>query len=506
MKVAWIVAAVVAAALAGCTGDPETPEADDVQVDPPAPADHILDGTVEPTGLEAPGFSLLGALAEGGPVYGAGEPSIWVHLDGTVYAAFPGCDSGPYYLLPNLPGQERCEHGLVYRSDDGGATWKRLNRAGDGRLTDEGPAANGDADVTVDAAGTVYTSDLGGGIQVFRSDDRGAAWSHVGDVVPEGHWADRQWMAAGGPGHLVMAWMGGTDQPFTRQVAVNTTFDGGKTWTGVEYLGDGIGWLGTAQFAPDGGVYVPFTQNDGNSVFSLRVAHSPDGGVTWHDMDTGATVTRSTQGGHWAGVLMAPALDVTGDGTVVYAWSEEVLDPTGQTATGTVVKAMALRNGSWSEPLVLSDSEQAVQPWVTGGAGDRFAITWYAGNAPGDSELNGGAWDVRAAVVDGIGDQARVVAATIDEGVHYGPLCSTGSGCVGPYDRALLDFFESDLLPDGRLIVIYPADPLTEGGAIQMRIAVQDAGTRLLERPGAAEASDTFTATATATVSPAPQR
>lgn len=491
MRFLLVVLSLALLSFAGCLDDEP---ADDLAVPPAEVAvpNHVLDGATEPEGLEAPVFDLLPRIAAGGPIYGAGEPSIWAHLDGTVYAAFPGCDAGPYYLLPTLPGQERCEHGLVYRSDDTGATWTRLNREGDGRLTDDGPAANGDADVTVDAAGNVYTSNLGRGIQVLRSTDRGDSWDHVGNVVPDGHWADRQWMAAADEDHLVMAWMGGTNQPFTRQVAVNTTFDGGETWTGVEYIGKGIGWIGTAQFDPMGTeVSIPFTQNEGNDVFSLRVAHSPDGGRTWHDVDSGVTVKRSAQGGHWAGVLMAPALDVTGDGTVVYAWSEEIVDATGLTATGSVVKAMALKDQVFSEPVVLSTSEQAVQPWVTGGAGDRFAVTWFAGSMPGDSEINGGVWDVEAVMVDGLASGSPdIVRTTIDEGVHYGPLCSTGSGCVGPYDRALLDFFESDLLPDGNLVVIYPADPLTEGGEIDIRVAVQSGGTPLFQRSQQAAATE----------------
>jgi hypothetical protein len=42
-----------------------------------------------------------------------------------------------------------------------------------------------------------------------------------------------------------------------------------------------------------------------------------------------------------------------------------------------------------------------------------------------------------------------------------------------------LDFFESDLLPSGELVVTYGADPVADGKYIDVRVAVQDSGTPL---------------------------
>lgn len=491
-------------ALAGCIAAPQpvTPAADPGPV-PPAAA-HVLAGAVEPEGLEAMAFAVLGAVARAGPAGGFGEPAIWAHLDGTLYAAFPGCDSD------RLPGGQarRCVHGPVYRSDDAGAAWTRLNAEEDGHLAeDEDSRANGDNEVTVDAAGAVYASNLGNGIKVMRSDDRGATWTYLGNATPENHWADRQWMAAGQPGHLIVTWMGGDNaaDPPQRAVAVNTTFDAGGNWTGTTYLGEDIGWLGQVAMDPrdDGIAYIPFTQGPNTSgmdadptglsgivdlyspaEFQLLVGRTLDGGATWDVVDTRARVQRPAGTGQWSGVLMAPALDVTGDGTVVYAWAEDVPGPAGAWSMGSMVRFVASKDGgaTWSEAVTVSERPTSIMPWVTGGAGDRFALTYYATDTMVDGDYVG-LWDVMAAVVDGAGTaEPQVQPSVVAAGVHEGGLCARGGLCyVTGSDRTLLDYFESDLLPDGRLVVAFPADPVDGGKYVELRIALQSGGSPLIE-------------------------
>lgn len=489
--------------LAGCAEDAQDGEA--VAAAPDPAAAHVLQGSVEPAAFEAPTFQVLGAVATGGPGYSAGEPSIRAALDGTLYIAFPGCDS-PGSILVSVPGTEQCEHGVLYRSTDGGATWSRLNRRGDGRLSDDGPAANGDAEVAIDAAGIVYTSNLGSGIQVHKSLDGGATWEYVANVVAENETADRQWMVAGQPGHLIEAWMrtGSNVTAGARDVAINATFDGGATWTGTSYLGDGIGWLGPVVLSPDGRfAYVVYTQPLPGGVdavllsqqdCAVMVGRSLDGGRTWSDLDTGARITTNLQGGHWSCVNMAPALDVTGDGSIVVAWSEDVESASDLTAQGAVVKATVSHDlgSTWVEPFLVSGAgalgpETAIFPWVAGGAGDRFAVTYYANAVPADPDYAAAVWDLRVAYVDGSGDDARIHRVTIDQGVHEGGICSRGGACLlTASDRFLLDFFQNDVTPDGRLVVAYPANPAAGARFLEIRFAIQDGGSLLLERPAPA--------------------
>ncbi len=499
---------ITLASMAGCLGD--DPSNKPTTTNPPpttTPATHVLVNSLEPQELEAPTFNALGAIARGGPAYGAGEPSIWAALDGSITVAFPGCDRG-FYLV-TLPTQQQCDHGLIYRSTDDGTTWTRLNRDGDGRYTDDGPAANNDADVAVDAAGTIWASNLGGGgIQIHRSTDNGTTWTYVTDVVPENQGADRQWMATAGPGHLIVTWM--RTSP-SRDVAVNTTLDGGQNWTGTFDLGSGIGWLGSVQIAPNGQTaYIPFTQPvtgtnlliAGTQEFGMYVARSMDGGLTWEVLDTGARWKTPLTGGHWSGVHMAPSLDVTGDGTVVLAYSIDryatlANSVTTPTSTGASIMVMQSHdNGTtWSQPTplpalteispgIFTDATSAIMPWVTGGAGDRVAITYMQTTSPLDNDYGGTTWDIRATIINGIGTENQErVEATIDTNIHQGGICTRGSSCLlTGSDRALLDFFEADLLPDGRLIVTYPADPLTNGKYIEIRIGIQNGGTPLLVR------------------------
>jgi hypothetical protein len=320
----------------------------------------------------------------------------------------------------------------------------------------------------------VYASNLGGGgIQVYRSTDGGTTWTYLGDLVPDDHSSDRQWVATADEGHVITPWMGGGNGT-DRAVAVRTTFDAGDSWTNLTYIGENIGWLGTVQFAPDGEhAYIPFTQrlpDDEKHAFdygkfALHVARTDDGGETWETVDTGARVTTSDTGTHWSGVLMAPSLHVTGDGSLAYVYSEEVTDPTGTRAPITRVNIVASPEGgdTWNEPTTISTTEQATMPWIAGGGGDRAMGTWFTSPVAGDSDYVG-QWNVQAASLDGIGTgEPDVERTTIAENVHTGRICARGGFCLFTgSDRALLDDFENDVTRDGRLVVTYPADPATD--------------------------------------------
>ncbi|MCA1813096.1 MAG: hypothetical protein LC624_03980, partial [Halobacteriales archaeon] len=67
---------------------------------------------------------------------------------------------------------------------------------------------------------------------------------------------------------------------------------------------------------------------------------------------------------------------------------------------------------------------------------------------------------------------------TVASNVHQGGICSLGGSCVN--DRTLLDYFESDVLPDGRLVVAFPEDPVTDGKSVTLRLAVQEGGSPLV--------------------------
>ncbi|MBI4393467.1 MAG: hypothetical protein HY556_06695 [Euryarchaeota archaeon] len=479
--------------ISGCVSTTPSTASNGILPPPVEGATHALAGATEPVGLEAPLFALGKRVLK----TTGGEPGVAAALDGTLYLTMPGCDLQGEPAVTDATAGSTCRHGLVYRSDDAGSTWKRLNKGTDGRLMDDNKSfANGDAEVAIDSVGNVYSSNLGAGIKVLMSADRGETWSYLGNATPDGHWADRQWMAAAGDGHLIVTWMGGAESEL-RQVAINSTFDGGKTWTGIVYLGDNIGWLGQVQFEPSGErAFIPFTQPlDMATVpmdptglggfllartYGLFVARTQDGGLTWDVVDTGARVPAPATGLHWSGTLMAPALDVTGDGHVVYAWSEDVPDPAKVTSTAAKVRLVSSADwgATWTKPLDVSTRMSAIQPWVTGGAGDRVAITYYASDTPLDTDMVG-VWDVMATIVDGVGSSSpKIVTSTVAEKIHVGGICSRGGLCLAN-DRNFLDYFESDLMPDGRLVVAFPTDPPEGGKTVHIFVAMQSGGTPL---------------------------
>lgn len=432
----------------------------------------------------APTFRLLGAIARGGPGYGAGEPSVEVGPSGNILVAFPGCDQGVGTLV--LIGSSGCANGPVYESKDDGASWVRQNGAG-GLLGSPGRAANNDAEVAVDDAGNAYATNLGTGLPMYRRVAGETTWRYVSNPVQSNVWSDRQWMAAEGNGHVIVGWMGGVGS--ARQAALRATFDGGVTWAPVQFLGNNIGWIGAIDFAPDGTAYVVFTQGTGaNNVvgmprtFMLLVGKSTDGGRSWSVIDTGLRTKNAETAYQWPGVMMAPSLAVADTGRVVLAWSEEIRDPANMTKmAGQVNVAWSTDGGaSWSAKLPVSSRASTIMPWIAAGASDRVVVSYFASDVPLDPDRVG-YWDVQASFLDLAAATPTPTEVVVDRGVHEGGICSTGSGCftLSPGDRSLLDFFQVNAMPDGRAVIAYPADPLVGGKYIDIRVAIQDGGPTL---------------------------
>ena len=473
--------AILVLLLAGCASKPAP-----VAVAPPPPPPQEMRVLPAATSAFDSSKQLVFPAAPAIATGFLGEPTLVSDSNGSLYLTFPGCPTG-----------STCNNGPVYRSDDLAASWSYLNLA-NGSLAPKAAKANGDAMVAVDGAGTLYASDLGTGIPVFTSHDRGASWAPSTNVVPKGESADRQWSWGGPRGMAVEAWMATAP---ARAVAVSVTHDGGGNWSKLQAFDASVGWVGPIAGSADGkDLWVGYTKPldtdqdpTGDALLAdpkveLRLLHSADSGATWKVQSTGHVITKDPAKAQWPGTLMAPIVARTGDGTLVYAWSEERLDA-GARAAGTQASVYSMTskdNGTtWSQPLLLSGARTAIMPWVVGGAASRYAVAYYAADDVKVSNDYEGTWDVDYTVAD-----AHTLASGHVAGkVHTGGICAKGGVCgLTLSDRSLLDFIGGALLPEGRIAIAYCASTgmpgpsttgLLGGDGTSVHVAVSEHGVGL---------------------------
>lgn len=469
--------------LAGCASpNPPGPDSD------PAPAVGEY--------ARALTFTQLGAIGRGWTVL-TGEPSLAVAPDGALFARHLGCDDSVAYLadlggheLAGASGRTTCIHGRTLRSQDEGKTWSLLNDPVTGRLSDEAPAGDGDPDIAIDAAGSIYTVDMGCEqttlsdpqencrfvhLIAHRSDDRGDSWAYLGEILPTGEQNDRPWITAADAGHIIVTWWDPESSPdHPAPLDVRTSFDGGRTFSEAKRIREGIGWLGKPQFARDSlHVYIPFTVPDPpdpsstQRVYALHVGRSVDGGRTWEDIDTGVKVS-ARRDSHRSGLAVAPNLAVTRAGHVAWLYTDRVPATGGATESRVVVKATwSFDAGStWSPPVEISRTPSAIMPWGAALPDGHLVVTYYANKLEGDPNYVG-LWDVEVAVVDL--ESGAIAHGVVAPDVHRGGLCSSTLAC----DFSPREFFQNAVLPDGRIAVVYSTDPVEGGKFVEIHAAIQ---------------------------------
>jgi hypothetical protein len=445
-------------------------------------------------GVGAPSVTKARAQTAGPPVFDqvgvtaqtlGGEPGIWVDKltnPPTVYVVEPQL---------GVP---------VWRSNDDGQTFTAIP------VTTNG--GGGDSDVVTDADSTVYVSDLlsSGGvldttIPVSTSFDRGQSFDHLVELDPpaSGVVWDRQWNAAEGHGHVVIAARGGGYVDWVSR-------DQARTFTGPHMIDASANTGGPIVFSRDGSIlYGAYGKLTPASEEEVRFAKSLDGGETW---TTGhvATIPTDTPG--------FIVLDVDDGGNLYVTWSQSAGGPLSPLVTYSqsqpVYVAVSTDTGNtWSTPINLSgNGHSAIFPWVAAGEAGRANVAWYQANDPiidngPDLGKPTTTWDiVMAQSIDATSATPHWDKKVVVSGFHTGSICTGGLSCVGPqnagllnapnpYDRRVLDFFEMAIDPNGNALIAYPKDrPQTTGDPFDiiepfsdLLVARQVDGTRLRTTP-----------------------
>jgi hypothetical protein len=315
-------AALLAAALAGCTG--------------PAPADGPGPGPAP----ARPAF-LLGNATQVAPVpNNQAEAVVTVAPDGkTVLTCFHGL------FQQTSPG---------HASTDGGATWRQLAFP-----PEAGPGGDCETALLEDGSWAFLASTVAGAT-VLVSRDQGATWT-VNQVtaIPTNGLADRPWLAGVG-NELWLAYMPLNFQPGT--VGFTKSADHGRTWSTPVWVGtpgpDTVSVRHGHPVVTPEGVQVPMVRYEPSGLGPrvVQVASSKDG-ASWslEEAYRGAAVV-----GDW------PSMAVTEAG-------DRLLLVTGtHNGTRAILGLHQPPGGAWSQPFPVHaprSPQSASWPWVDAGNG-----------------------------------------------------------------------------------------------------------------------------------------
>lgn len=423
----------------------------------------------------------------------AAEPSIRAAADGTLYITAPaGLGSG---TTPRVADNEVLTAGgggdLLWRSDDGGTTWRHLGSY-------DGAAGGGDSDIVTSPNGTVYASGLTlACITLSRSTDRGQSWlaNPVGGCggLPVD---DRQWndvyreeavFTAWGNialGHIQVARAGTAAVVAQSAPPVQVSQEANYQWPGVLDVDqrDGsvyVGWNTTG--APNdcdagptacGGRPASSDEPDEIRLAVLDKAGQPVSGSPFLVAARSADTFDSFVG-----------VDTGRDGTVHAVWSERHPE---SAQTWTVLASSKDKGRTWSTPVKVNQAPATTAfPWVSAGDAGRVAVTYYGTAAGGRSpETVNGDWAVWSSLSTDGGATFTEVKATPT--MHKGPICTSGTGCAAG-TRDLADFMESDYDKNGCVVVTYTdnsRDVVTPTGTRTTNAAERIAFVRQVAGPG----------------------
>lgn len=286
------------------------------------------------------------------------EPMVVQHPAGALFAAGYSRAEEEFTDPPNL-----------YRSDDGGVTWSRVDV---GTVAD-GALGNSDVDLAIGPDGALwfltmgFDRSVGEGTHVAVGVSRDTARTWRWHEVSRTRFDDRPWIAIASDGTAHVIWNDGAG-------VRHATSSDGEAWTEHARI-ESRGGSSHLAIGPGGEIAVRITPlsasgsrtDDGVD----RIAVSDDGGVSW-------TVRAAPGTRDWAGDASTPAavprwvepLAWGPDGTLFSLWSE-----------GTTLHFGRSRDGAatWTTDVIVRDSVPVYYPLLTAGPGGALAASWFSG-------------------------------------------------------------------------------------------------------------------------------
>ena len=406
----------------------------------------------------------------------AAEPSIRGSRDGSLYIVAPqGLTAGI------RPDDDTKGGDVIWRSDNGGRTWKFLGSYDD-------RAGGGDADIAPDRSGDLW----GSGLTLVNttatySEDKGESWK-VNPIGTVDTVVDRQWIET--YRNKPFAFMT-TGEISTQQIVLsrlellpNDTPTVVKTIR-VSDPTEQYQWPGEIAVANHRNfVYVGY-----NNSFDSPTDENRDRDnivVTRSTLDLNTTkrfIVAKSRGDTFDSFV---AVDSDKAGNVYAVWTERRPKGKGGRYGRTNSYLARSRNlgKTWSKPIKLNNrrARTTTFPWVVAGSKGRVAVAFYGTRALGPSPEavhKKGArpprWKVWVSYSrNAAGRKPRFVKKrALRKTIHKGNICTSGTGCSSG-TRDLLDFFQLDLDACGEIIIAYTDNS---------RDVVTRQGTRPVNRP-----------------------
>ena len=394
----------------------------------------------------------------------AAEPSIRAARNGNLYIVAPQ-GLGSSRPIDDEGGD------IVWRSTDGGKNWTFLGSYDDA-------AGGGDADIAPDRSGDLW----GAGLTLVNttatySTDDGDSWT-ANPVTTLDSGVDRQWidtyrnepfafMSTGTPDDMALMRL---ELAGSAPIVVNQV--------SVSEVGETYQWPG--EIAVDSKrsfVYVAYNNASDSATDEDTLRDNII--VTRTNLDLTETkhfVVAKTLGDSFDSFV---AVDTDRAGNVYAVWTERrPKGPDGKRGvTNSYISVSNNKGKTWSAPKRVNKKRARTTafPWVVAGSRGRVAVTYYGTRRRGPSPeevtkptKKGPNWKVFVAYTMRAGRAKPFYRQrlAVPKPIHAGNVCTSGTGCAGG-TRDLLDYFQIDLDPCGRMVIAYTdnsRDEVTIGG------------------------------------------